>query len=59
MSGALGDARDVAEGIIGILLALEHLAVGVADVAVLHLCGGAACVKVTEGVGRGVNGRAV
>ena len=59
VSGALGNARDVAKGIIGILLALKHLAVGVADVAVLHLCGGAACVKVTEGVGRGVDGRAV
>ena len=57
--GALGDARDVAKGIIGILLALEHLAVGAADVAVLHLRGGAACVKVAEGIGRGVDGRAV
>ena len=57
--GALGDARNVAEGIIGVLLALEHLAVGVADVAVLHLRGGAACVKVAEGIGRGVDGRAV
>ena len=56
---ALGDARDVAKGIIGILLALEHRAVGAADVAVLHLRGGAACVKVAEGIGRGVDGRAV
>ena len=59
VSGALGGARDVADGIIGILLALEHLAVGAADVAVLRLRGGAACVKVTEGIGRGVDGRAV
>lgn len=58
-AGALGNARDVAEGIIGVFLALKQRAIGAADVAVLHLRGGAACVKVAEGIGRGVDGRAV